>query len=104
MKTEISRRSFVRQTPLLVLSAFVLLHSAASAAETSDLKQYNLGADKLAIQGFDPVAYMAQGKAVKGSKENSATHAGVAYWFSSAQNKALFVASSMNSRTVGPPT
>ncbi len=95
MKSEISRRSFVRYTPLLVLSSFVLLHSAASAAEASDLKQYNLGADKLALQGFDPVAYMAQGKAVKGSKENSAAHAGVTYWFSSAQNKALFVASPM---------
>ncbi len=92
MKSILSRRSFISRTPLLVLASFVAVDFAARAAAT-DTKQYNLGADKIALQGHDPVAYIAQNKAAKGSKEFSATHAGVVYWFAAAANKALFEAS-----------
>jgi YHS domain-containing protein len=35
----------------------------------------------VAIQGYDPVAYFKQGKALKGRKEIAATYEGVVYYF-----------------------
>jgi YHS domain-containing protein len=52
-------------------------------------KQFNLE-DGLAIQGYDPVAYFVQHKAVKGKKAFLRTHDGVTYYFSSASNMELF--------------
>jgi YHS domain-containing protein len=46
---------------------------------------------KVAIQGYDPVAYFKQNKAVKGKKELVANYEGVIYQFSSVANKDLFV-------------
>jgi YHS domain-containing protein len=46
---------------------------------------------KVAIQGYDPVAYFKQNKAVKGKKELAATYEGVQYYFSSQANKDAFV-------------
>lgn len=52
-------------------------------------KQFNLE-DGLAIQGYDPVAYFVQHKAVKGKKEFLRKQDGVTYYFSSASNMELF--------------
>jgi YHS domain-containing protein len=51
---------------------------------------------KVAIQGYDPVAYFKQGKALKGKKELVATYEGVIYQFSSVANKDLFVKNAMS--------
>lgn len=74
---------------------FVLLFLAASlmsGAQTSAkrVKEFNLE-NKLALQGYDPVAYFVQKKALKGRKEITATHEGVVYYFASQGNKDLFV-------------
>jgi YHS domain-containing protein len=53
------------------------------------IKQFNLE-DGLAIQGYDPVAYFVQHKAVKGKKEFLRKQDGVTYYFSSASNMELF--------------
>jgi YHS domain-containing protein len=45
----------------------------------------------LFIQGYDPVAYFKQGKAVKGKKEIAAMHEGVVCYFSMAVNKEAFL-------------
>ena len=45
---------------------------------------------KTAIQGYDPVAYFKQGKAVKGKPELSAVNEGVVYNFSTSANKEAF--------------
>lgn len=70
---------------------------AARLAELKDkpaaLPHYNLGADKVALGGYDPVGYLAQSKALKGRKEINAQHRGVTYHFASEENKKLFVAS-----------
>lgn len=58
--------------------------------ENKRLIHYNLE-KKVAIQGFDPVAYFKQSKAVKGKKEISAAYEGVIYQFSSVANKDAFV-------------
>lgn len=57
------------------------------------LDQYNLGKDKVAISGYDPVTYFTQGKAVKGRSDLRANHRGVTYQFSSEDTRKLFVAS-----------
>ena len=57
------------------------------------IKEYNLGADKVAISGYDPVAYFTQSKAVKGRKEISASHHGVTYYFASEEDRKKFAES-----------
>jgi YHS domain-containing protein len=52
-------------------------------------KQYNLD-NGLAIQGYDPVAYFTQQKAVKGSAANALHYQGVTYYFVSNANKEVF--------------
>jgi YHS domain-containing protein len=74
----------------LILSAIlftVSLHLSAQLALRT--KQFNLE-QGFAIQGYDPVAYLTKGKAVKGKKEFSFTVEGVTYYMSSASNKELF--------------
>ena len=82
------------------------LKVTAKLAELKDkpaaIQHYNLGADKVAIAGYDSVAYFTQGKALKGLKEMSATHRGVTYHFASEENRKLFTGSpeaSMSFRT-----
>jgi YHS domain-containing protein len=58
-------------------------------AQTTRLKQFNLDG-KLAIQGYDPVAYFKQHEAVKGKKEWAVSHQDVIYYFSSVANKEEF--------------
>ena len=62
----------------------------ANAQAVLRTKDFNLEKG-LAIQGYDPVAYFTQSKAVKGNKQFVASAEGVTYYFSTAANKELFV-------------
>jgi YHS domain-containing protein len=79
----------------LLLMILVVYVSAIPVMSQSNSrpKQFNLD-DGLAIQGYDPVAYFVQKKAVKGKKEISYAKEGVTYYFSSVSNKDLFVSNS----------
>ena len=57
------------------------------------IEHYNLGADKVALKGYDPVAYLRKNQALKGRKEISAQHRGVTYWFASEENRKVFLES-----------
>ncbi len=61
-----------------------LIFSVNVIAQDTDLrkKHYNL-TNQVAIQGYDPVAYFVQKKAVKGKKEFAYTYQGAVYYFSS---------------------
>lgn len=74
-----------------ILFVMVFIGSIAHAQDASITrkKQFNLE-DGLAIQGYDPVAYIIQNKAVKGSKDQAVYHQGVTYYFTSAANKEEF--------------
>jgi YHS domain-containing protein len=72
----------------MLLLGFVGL---ANAQEVVRKKHFNLEKG-IAIQGYDPVAYFTQNKAVKGDKTLAVWSEGVTYYFSSAANKALFLA------------
>jgi thioredoxin-dependent peroxiredoxin len=54
------------------------------------VKDYNLPSDKVALSGYDPVLYLTQSKAVKGSSEISSMYRGVTYRFASEENRILF--------------
>ena len=75
----------------VTILALLLMSTAIAHAQDAAFrsKQYNLD-EGLAIQGYDPVAYFSQGKAIKGSRELAVSHQGVLYYFSSAANKEEF--------------
>ena len=57
-----------------------------------DIKHYNLSKDKLAIDGYDPVAYFPEGggKPAEGRREFTHTHRGVTYRFATQANLDAF--------------
>jgi len=82
-------RQFLR---LCTAAITTLLLSSAMLAHAGT-KDYNLPANKVAIQGYDPVAYFTVNKAVPGNPSIKAQHEGVTYYFSSAETLATFQAS-----------
>ncbi|MFV7235040.1 YHS domain-containing (seleno)protein [Flavobacterium sp. ZB4R12] len=71
---------------------FVSIISLTTVAqnENSRLTHFNLER-KVALQGYDPVAYFKQGKAVKGKKELTASYEGITYNFSIPVNREYFL-------------
>jgi YHS domain-containing protein len=74
---------------ILFVMTFIGSIVSAQDATITRKKQFNLE-DGLAIQGYDPVAYIIQNKAQKGSKDQAVYHQGVTYYFTSAANKEEF--------------
>ncbi len=70
--------------------ATALSFCIADAQTALRTKEFNLEKG-LAIQGYDPVAYLVQGKAIKGNKQFVAIADGVVYYFSNSANKELFI-------------
>ncbi|MBY0486572.1 MAG: YHS domain-containing protein [Flavobacteriaceae bacterium] len=71
---------------------FVALITSATFAQTAAKRAtaFNLE-NKVAIQGYDPVAYFTQKKAVKGKSSITSTYEGVVYQFSTQANKDTFL-------------
>lgn len=76
-------------TILTTTLAILLLTSTAFAQETIRKAQFNIE-KAIAIQGYDPVAYFTQKKAVKGKKDLAVAAEGVTYYFSTLENKEIF--------------
>jgi YHS domain-containing protein len=78
----------------ILLAALVLFTTGQMlfAQEPLRKKHYNIE-KSLGIDGYDPVAYFKQNKAVEGSKSIAATYQGVTYYFASAENRSSFLAS-----------
>ncbi len=74
---------------LTVIIALVVM-SVSAQTVSKRTSEFNLE-NKIAIQGYDPVAYFKQSKAMKGKKEWTAIYQGVEYHFSSVVNKELFL-------------
>ena len=93
-------RTLARHTPLcsaVVLTFISTLSLLAAPGESKEkpaaaIQHYNLGTDKVALKGYDPVGYFTQNAAVKGKKEFSSQYRGVTYFFASDANKKLFTA------------
>lgn len=75
----------------LILILFVAFLSATTFAQSAAKRttEFNLE-KKVAIQGYDPVAYFTQKKAVKGKSTLASSYEGVTYYFSSQTNKDTF--------------
>lgn len=75
----------------LVLLVLILISGVSFAQnDAKRIEQYNLE-NKVAIQGYDPVGYFTQGKAIKGKKEFTTSYQGVVYKFLSSENKEAFL-------------
>jgi len=77
-----------------VLLGAGVVHSAGPAAPARKVAEWNLGKEKLAIQGYDPVAYFPDGggAAVKGDAGITTEYGGVVYHFTSAAHRDTFLA------------
>lgn len=71
---------------------FVAKLSELKAQSVAAVKHYNLGSDKVALSGYDPVGYFTAAKALKGQPGIKASHDGVTYQFTTEENRKLFVA------------
>ncbi|CAM3396348.1 YHS domain-containing protein [Flavobacterium longum] len=72
------------------VAAVLFLSVSAIAQQAKRLAHFNVE-NKVGIQGYDPVAYFKQGKAVKGKKEFSASYQGIVYYFANETDKAAFL-------------
>ncbi|MEL6329826.1 MAG: YHS domain-containing (seleno)protein [Planctomycetota bacterium] len=85
----------VSTTGLAAAAGAVLLEPPTAselAAKPRDTGKYEIGKNKLAIGGYDPVAYFPEGgaKPAKGKKSITLEHRGVKYRFASESNLELF--------------
>ncbi len=73
---------------LLVVVAFISITTFGQTA-SKRIQHFNVE-KKVAIQGYDPVAYF-KNKAVKGKSALATTYEGITYYFSSQENKDAFM-------------
>jgi len=85
-------REFLALIGLAALAAYILQHDLVRAQTPGKPQVFTEFRSKLALDGYDPVAYFKGGKPVKGSKEHAATWKGATWHFVSAENKAAFEA------------
>jgi YHS domain-containing protein len=89
MKTTTTFQSIVRNFAKLAFAfSLVLGPSYAALAEGKTL--INLDKNGLAVQGYDVVAYITDGKPVKGAPQFASSYGGGTYQFASAEHKAAF--------------
>ena len=90
------KKHFVRVTltSCLIVSAALLGSATSGLAEKtiSAPEVYTASKDKLALSGYDPVAYFVASSPKKGLTEISAVHQGVTWRFENEANKAAFLA------------
>ncbi len=74
----------------IIPSLIALLFLSASVF-AGDLVNVS-GASKVAVNGFDPVAFFTEAKPLNGSPFISVEHEGATYFFNSEEHKKLFIA------------
>ena len=75
---------------LVIITLLIVTTIGFSQNQAKRIADFNLE-KKVALQGYDPIGYFKQNKAVKGKKEIAVTYEGVIYYFSSVENKNLFL-------------
>ena len=76
---------------IINMTTMLLVALAVSASGAEPAKRYvNVDRRGLALQGYDPVAYFTQNKAVKGDKTIVSNYHGATYRFASQDNKSAF--------------
>lgn len=77
----------MKQLKIWVAALFMLGTTLSVTAQTAPVDK-----NKLAIGGYDLVAYFSTNKATKGVKKYTSTYNGVIYYFASANNRKAFKA------------
>jgi YHS domain-containing protein len=75
---------------LASLATAATLALATAGTAVAGAGATDLGADGLALAGYDPVAYFTEGEPTKGSAEFTATVDGATYRFANADHRAAF--------------
>jgi hypothetical protein len=75
---------------LAAIAAFLLQRDIARAQQASKPQVFTEFRSKLALDGYDPVAYFKTGKSQKGSPAHALNWNGAAWLFASEENKAAF--------------
>jgi YHS domain-containing protein len=74
-----------------VLIAFTLPSCGLIPTQAkSSIEAINVDDNRVAIKGYDPVAYFTQSAPTQGLKQFTAEYNGAIYYFASAENRALF--------------
>ena len=76
---------------VLFLLTFFSLHIVLLAQGNKRQVGFNVIGKYIAMQGYDPVGYFDQNKAIVGKATHAVVHDGITYYFSSPQNKAAFL-------------
>jgi len=71
---------------ILLVFAFI----NANSQDALNLKHFNSGKNKVAVEGYDVVSYF-NGKPLEGDKKINSTFQGITYYFSNASNKDSFI-------------
>ena len=75
---------------LIILIASFATFTTFAQTDAKRVSNFNLE-KKVAIQGYDPVSYFKQNKAVKGNKQFVTNYEGATYYFSTAANNEVFL-------------
>jgi YHS domain-containing protein len=75
---------------LVLAYASFVFNTQAQTAINANKKLYNVSGDRLAIQGYDPVAYFTDNSAQEGKKDIAYVYDGVTYRFASVQHLQSF--------------
>ena len=78
---------------LSLLIALTLITVSTTAQKSLQKSDLNVDEQALALEGYDPVSYFTEKKAVKGKSSIVTEHGQVKYQFSTQKNKDLFLAS-----------
>lgn len=76
-----------------VMTLFLLSGTIIYGQQGERQKQFNLSDGHLAIQGYDPVGYFTEHKAVEGKSAFKKEYKGIVYQFSSKQHLDMFASS-----------
>jgi len=71
-----------------LFAAFLLLVALSTVASAKELQ--NLDHNRVAIQGYDPVAFFTDNRPVKGNAQFQSEYRGAKYYFASPEHKAAF--------------
>ncbi|VXC16100.1 YHS domain protein [Flavobacterium sp. 9AF] len=68
----------------------LLLFNGLQLIAQQNISHFNVKKDKIAVEGYDVVAYFLDHKAIKGSKEFTVKEDGIIYYFTSQMHKEVF--------------
>jgi YHS domain-containing protein len=85
-KTNNQERHKKMKAIITSIAAMMLLSASCLAGEVVNVS----GASKIAVSGYDPVAFFTDSKPVNGSPSITAEHRGATYFFANEEHKKLF--------------